>query len=197
MRNHESRSYSLSFRLGSALAAGVLSSIALLGCASNRPVGDQLSDAAIATKIESKLTADPEVNPFKIDVDVDEGVVRLSGTVEKEEVRAEAEDLARNTAGVVDVHNDIEIGKRGMGERLSDGAITAKIKSKLTADPEINPFSIDVDTVDGVVTLTGRVADERRSEEAEKLARNTKGVREVRNRLKIGDQRSDSGGSDR
>jgi hyperosmotically inducible protein len=162
----------------------------LLGCASNRPVGDQVGDAALATKVESKLAADPEVNNFKIDVDVQEGVVRLSGTVAKEEVRSEAEDLARYTKGVVDVVNEIEIGSRGIGDRVSDGAITAKIKSKLIADPEINPFSIDVDTIDGVVTLTGRVADERRSEEAEKLARNTKGVRDVKNQLRIGDQSS-------
>lgn len=188
MKNRDKRDFTRPFHHLGVLIGSCILGAGLLACASNRPVGDQIDDAALATKVEAKLAADPEVNNFKIDVDVDEGVVRLSGTVAKEEVRSEAEELARNTQGVVNVVNDIEIGSRGFGERISDGAITAKIKSKFAADPEINPFSIDVDTIEGVVTLTGRVADERRSEEAEKLARNTKGVREVKNRLRIGDQ---------
>jgi osmotically-inducible protein OsmY len=46
---------------------------------------------------------------------------------------------------------------RTVGEQIDDGAITSKINAKLTADPEVNPFNIDVDTLDGVVTLRGEV----------------------------------------
>jgi hyperosmotically inducible protein len=90
----------------------------------------------------------------------------------------------------VRVINDIEIGDRSMGEQLDDATITTKIKAKLTADPDINPFNVNVDSEDGMVTLTGRVADRERKMLAERLARETKGVRGVRNLLEVGEERS-------
>lgn len=69
---------------------------------------------------------------------------------------------------------------------VRDTELTAKVKAKLTADPEVNPFQIDVDTVDGKVTLTGKVTTERQREEAEHLARGTEGVVEVVNNLEVG-----------
>jgi osmotically-inducible protein OsmY len=69
---------------------------------------------------------------------------------------------------------------------MADAELTAKVKAKLTADPEINPFQIDVDTVNGKVTLSGMVSTEREKEEAEHLARGTEGVLEVVNNLEVG-----------
>jgi osmotically-inducible protein OsmY len=69
---------------------------------------------------------------------------------------------------------------------IADAELTAKVKAKLTADPEINPFQIDVDTVNGKVTLSGMVSTEREKEEAEHLARGTEGVLEVVNNLEVG-----------
>lgn len=176
-------------RHSGSLSSFVLAScvaIAVAGCASTRPVSTQLDDAAITTKVKAKLTADPEINSFKIDVDTREGIVRLSGIVKKPEVRAEAEKLARNTVGVRGVINELEIGSESFGRRVNDAAIATKVKAKLTADPEVNPFNIDVDCQEGVVTLSGRVRSAAQRQEAEKLARNTAGVREVRNRLEVG-----------
>ena len=70
-------------------------------------------------------------------------------------------------------------------EVLSDAAITAKVKAKLIADPEINPFHIDVDTVDGIVTLNGKVASADIKAEAEKLANHTDGVKKVNNVIQV------------
>lgn len=72
-------------------------------------------------------------------------------------------------------------------EQVSDATITSQVKSKLTADPEINPLNIDVDTTDGVVALRGRVPTAEDSREAEKLARNTGGVVRVDNQLRVGE----------
>jgi osmotically-inducible protein OsmY len=73
-------------------------------------------------------------------------------------------------------------------QQLTDVEITAMVKSKLTADPEVAAHNIDVDTNEGVVTLSGRVADVDQKREAEKLARNTDGVRSVINNLLVGDK---------
>src|SRR5215208_3164764 len=74
-----------------------------------------------------------------------------------------------------------------VGDKVDDAAITAKVKAKLAADGDINPFNIDVDTNEGVVTLQGRVAKEEARTKAEQLARDTDGVRRVINLVKVGD----------
>jgi hyperosmotically inducible protein len=74
------------------------------------------------------------------------------------------------------------------GTQVDDAAITAAVKSKLAADGDINPFNIDVDTNEGVVTLQGRVEKEEARTKAEQLARETDGVRRVINLVKVGDQ---------
>jgi hypothetical protein len=71
---------------------------------------------------------------------------------------------------------------------LNDATITARVKAKLIADPEIQPFHIDVDTIEGRVTLNGIVRTENQRTEAEKLATRTEGVREVVNLLRVAGQ---------
>ena len=171
-------------RLTAALAALTLG-LALTACSSNQPLGQQVDDATILAKVKSKLTADPEINPFKINVDVENSVVRLSGVVVKETTRTEAESLAENTVGVRRVINDIKVGRRSLGERWDDTTIATKVKSKITADPDLNPFNITVEVQDGVVTLFGRVESEANRAEAERLARDTDEVIGVKNLLEV------------
>lgn len=74
------------------------------------------------------------------------------------------------------------------GAQVDDAAITAAVKAKLAADGDINPFNIDVDTNEGVVTLQGRVEKEEARRKAEQLARETDGVKRVINLVKVGDK---------
>jgi osmotically-inducible protein OsmY len=75
---------------------------------------------------------------------------------------------------------------RTPGTQVDDAAITAAVKAKLAADGDINPFNIDVDTNEGVVTLQGRVEKEAARSKAEELARETDGVKRVVNLVKVG-----------
>ena len=74
------------------------------------------------------------------------------------------------------------------GQQVDDASITAAVKAKLTADGDINPFNIDVDTNDGVVTLQGQVAKAEARSKAEEHARDTEGVTRVINLITVGDQ---------
>lgn len=156
------------------------------GCASTQSIGEQIDDATLVAKIEAKLVADPEINPFNVDVDANEGVVRLSGKVEKPEAAAEAVRHATETRGVVRVIDDIQIGEGSLGERVDNAKVASAVKAKLTADPDINPFNINVDAEDGVVTLMGRVATQEAKNHAEKIAQRTEGVVRVKNLLEVG-----------
>jgi osmotically-inducible protein OsmY len=70
-----------------------------------------------------------------------------------------------------------------------DASITTRVKAKLATDGDINPFNINVDTNEGVVTLQGRVKKAEIRTKAERYARETGGVKKVINLVKVGDNR--------
>ena len=68
---------------------------------------------------------------------------------------------------------------------LEDGALTAKIKSKMALDDSVKALDINVDTNAGVVTLRGTVNSEAEKTRALQLARETSGVKSVEDKLVI------------
>jgi hyperosmotically inducible protein len=71
------------------------------------------------------------------------------------------------------------------GEVVTDAAITTAVKTKLLGDGKTPGLKIDVDTDNGVVTLTGDVATAEARAEALRLARTTKGVKRVVDKLTV------------
>ena len=76
------------------------------------------------------------------------------------------------------------------GEVVSDAAITSAVKTKLLGDPDVKGLNIDVDTSNGVVTLTGVVHTAAERTEALRLTRETNGVKNVKNNLKLEPRRA-------
>jgi hyperosmotically inducible protein len=72
------------------------------------------------------------------------------------------------------------------GEVLTDAAITSEVKTKFLAEPGVSGLAINVDTTNGVVTLTGMVKSQAEVNKAMMVARNSKGVKRVVNHLKVG-----------
>ena len=70
-------------------------------------------------------------------------------------------------------------------EVLSDGSLTAKIKAKMALDDTVKALDLNVDTVNGVVTVSGRVRTKAERERALALARETNGVRQVVDRTTL------------
>src|SRR5262245_48702367 len=72
-----------------------------------------------------------------------------------------------------------------LGDAVGANAVTMKIKSKMALDDNIDAGNIHVDLADTTVTLTGvvRSADER--DRAVRLARETRGVTQVVDKLRI------------
>ena len=170
------------------LAAALLLTGALGACSSTQPPAVQIDDARIHTELTARLAADDDTSPFSIDINVNEGVVHLTGAVESATAREEAGRIARSIEGVREVVNDVQLGgEQTLGEKVDDASVTARVKAKIAASSQLNPFNIQVNTVDGVVSLTGRVNDQAEKDEAERLARETEGVRRVRNLLEVGD----------
>jgi hyperosmotically inducible protein len=99
------------------------------------------------------------------------------------------------TTGHVDVGKAREAGAE-IGEKtavaaerakaaLADGALTAKIKSKMALDDTLKARDINVTTNDGIVTLTGHVSSASEHERAVQLARETAGVKSVHDQIAV------------
>ena len=74
---------------------------------------------------------------------------------------------------------------RSAGQNVSDEALKAKVKTALTTDKASNATRIDVDAVNGVVTLNGVVDTAQQKAHAEDVARNVSGVRNVNNNIQV------------
>lgn len=71
------------------------------------------------------------------------------------------------------------------GAYASDAALTAEIKAKFLVEKDLDSMDLKVETVKGVVTLRGQVLKESQAGLAEKIARATKGVRDVKNKISV------------
>ena len=69
--------------------------------------------------------------------------------------------------------------------KMGDAAITGSVKTALIAEPGLKALQIDVDTADGVVTLSGTVDSRTNVNRAIQVAQAVQGVRSVDNRLTV------------
>ncbi len=77
-----------------------------------RTVGENIDDAAITASVKTKLVADKATNLTRVDVDTNNKIVYLNGTVESTEQKARAEQLASQVNGVRNVVNNLEVQRR-------------------------------------------------------------------------------------
>ena len=76
-------------------------------------------------------------------------------------------------------------GQETAGAYVDDVAITTSVKARFVEDKTVDAASIKVETLNGTVALSGFAKSGTEKAQAEYLARNTKGVREVRNNLLV------------
>jgi osmotically-inducible protein OsmY len=76
-------------------------------------------------------------------------------------------------------------GQQGFGSYVGDSAVTAEVKSRFIGNTHINAASISVETMNGIVVLTGFAKNTTEKNAAERIAGEVDGVREVRNQLVV------------
>ena len=92
-------------------------------------------------------------------------------------------ERARETGA--QIGETVAAGAASAQRALTQGSLTAKIKSKMALDDTIEAAQVDVDTNGSVVTLRGTVDSEAERTRALQLARETAGVTSVVNELKV------------
>jgi hyperosmotically inducible protein len=171
------------------------------------------SDSKISEAIKQNFKADEKLSGADIDVDVNKGVVTLNGKVIGTAEANRAVSIATAVPGVVRVDSKLEIDrtitnkdvkdtvennekaikeqnekkepKRSLGTVIDDATITAGINLKFAKDDLVRAYKIDVDTKDGMVTLTGTVKSEAEAKRAIQLAEAEEGVKHVSSVLQI------------
>jgi len=93
--------------------------------------------------------------------------------------------LACSEAEQRDVREEVGAAAAEAEARVEDGVITAAVKARLLSDTTVNGMRIDVDTREGVVTLTGPVQSPDARARAIELAGSTEGVIRVEDRLTV------------
>lgn len=75
--------------------------------------------------------------------------------------------------------------KRDFGTIMDDAAITTSINSKLVGAKGVSTFDINVDTYNGIVTLSGFVSSGKIKHKVIKLSKKVDGVKKVISKLKV------------
>lgn len=75
--------------------------------------------------------------------------------------------------------------QEGTGEYVDDSVITTKVKAAIFNEPTLKSAEINVETFKGVVQLSGFVAAQASASKAADLARGVKGVKSVKNDIRM------------
>ena len=150
-------------------------------------------DPEIKEEIERALRWDTLVDDFLVDVEVQDGKVRLSGTVGSASEKTEAvfDSWVTGVSSVDASELEVKTWARDPDLRKKkyvvkpEEALETAIEDALLYDPRVSFFNITVDVEDSKVTLRGRVNNLEAKRAAEQTAKNTAGVGFVKNRIKV------------
>jgi osmotically-inducible protein OsmY len=197
------------------IVLSIVGILTLVSCSTTRTTEQadrRVTDADLERMVKDKLAADPQLSPRKINVaaDADKNQVTLNGDVPTEQLRTRAVELAKASSPGLIVVDKIDVKpqevslteyteemaraarnkarKAGekVGDRIEDAWIHTKITGKLIGDATTPARKINVDVMNNVVTLRGKVESADAKTEAERIAKETEGVKRVNNLLKVG-----------
>lgn len=205
------RTSTILISLGFLVTLGFMAGCSQTGSTTSASAPRAMTDSDLQNAVQGRLNADPELNAAKLDVDAHakENQVTLKGTVPTETMRLRAVELAKAGSPNLEITDKIDV-KPGeisrseytedmardareraktvgdkIGTSINDAWIHTKITSKLIGDNDTPARKINIDVVDGFVTLRGEVSTSIAKDEADRVAKETEGVQRVRNLLKV------------
>jgi hyperosmotically inducible protein len=193
-------------------AISILAVVALAACNTKPPEATpKMSNDELSRSVTAKINSDPALVAYKLNVnaDADKNAVTISGTVPTESLRMKAVDAAKTVGTGLVITDKIDVkpetidrkdytedmareardraakSSESIGDSLDDAWIHTKISSRLIGEGSFPGGSLNVDVKNNVVTLRGTVATKADRAKAEEIAKNTEGVKSVRNQLVI------------
>jgi|GEM_PF-397122 len=149
------------------------------------------------TKLESTFAMDSELSAYQIDTKVVGNKATLDGKVKSEAVKQLAEEKAKTVDGITEIENNLTVMSEeevsahendgSIKQSMADATITASVKTQLIAS-DVPALDVNVDTDNGIVTLSGTVKSDAQAELAETIASETDNVVSVENDLEVDDK---------
>ena len=147
---------------------------------SDRSIGEYVDDVLIKAILKNAYFDQSEKIFFNVDVEVSQGRVLLTGTVDNIDLRIEATRIAWGVKGVQTVINEIQISDSDNILNFADDlVISTKVYAKLMLDEEVNSLNYNIETVNKVVYIIGISSSSDEKKKAIDLTKEVFGVEEV------------------
>ena len=143
------------------------------------------TNADLQKDVQDAIKWEPLLNAAEIGVTVKDGVVTLTGTVDSYSKKSEAEDAAKNVAGVKAVVENIEVKFTGSWAKKNDNEIATEVINALKWNWQVPSDKIKVKVEQGWVTLAGELPWNYQKDAAKDAVRNLMGVTGVSNNIII------------
>jgi len=174
---HANRSFLAS---STAILAGAL---VMAGCHNQPAHPDEKS--AVTTSLSSN-----NLNAVSVSQDRDKGVMTLTGNVDSQDLKSQAEALAKQAAPDYTVADEIGVrppaeGQAGSVASNRDSAIENNFKALIKEHKNLNDQSISYSAKNGTLVLKGTVKTVDQKREAEKLAKHVQNVQQVVNEIEV------------
>ncbi len=141
-------------------------------------------DSELMRSLLRELQSEPKLSKAEITVEVENGTVRLSGSVNGFAEKMAARDAAHRVAGVASVTDQIQVAVTDLFIR-ADEALLPAVRSALEWDIFLPADRIRASVLDGWVVLEGSVDSSEDRKDAERLVRSVSGVRGLVNRIEV------------
>jgi hyperosmotically inducible protein len=171
------------FLLGSAVVlAGAL---AIAGC-HNQPAHPDEKSA-----VTSSLNSNNSLSSVSVSQDQDKGVMTLTGNVASDDLKSQAENLAKQAAPDYTIADEIGVrpigveGQAGSVASNLDNGIEDNFKAAIKAHKNLDNQSIHAKAKNGTLVLTGSVKTVQQKKEAGVLAKTVPNVQQVVNELEV------------
>jgi osmotically-inducible protein OsmY len=148
------------------------------------------TDEEIRQDVLRELQYDSRVDQAEIGVEVNNGIVTLTGTVESDARKRAAREAAYRVIGALDVADAIQV-QPPEGLKRTDADIARTVRLTLEWDPFLPHQKIRSMVSEGWVILEGEVSTVRELEDAERVVRVLAGVQGVDNLLTVATTRVD------
>jgi osmotically-inducible protein OsmY len=150
-----------------------------------KPKGTKMkSNAELQQDVQDAIKWQPLLNAAEIGVTAKDGVVSLTGVVDNYAKKTEAEDAAKNVAGVTALVEKIEV-KYPSTYSKTNAEIAAEVLTALKARWDVPSDKVKVKVEAGWITLTGEVGWNFQREAAKDAIKSLMGVIGVTNNIKI------------
>jgi hyperosmotically inducible protein len=165
-------------------AALLLGAFAIAGCHNQPAHADEKS--AVTNALNSN-----NLNNVSVSQDRDKGVMTLTGDVSSDDLKSQAENIAKQAAPDYTIADQIGVrppGAEGQAKSVAsnlDSGIEDNFKASIKAHKNLDDQSIHASAKNGTLVLKGSVKTAQQKREAESLAKKVPNVQQVVNELEI------------